>query len=183
VGNCAEDGGGVDAPSSSRSPRSERVSIIARSVACRKRIRFRPAAPRASSSCWDAWEPGQPGIPAPRRWCCVAWLPRKGRAGVDPPGGRGGHLIRCARESELREGYDRAKGTLRFPVDTVPEEAPIRRLTKLRQQRDAESVLDGLSPSPSSDERTSRRSCAWSASRRPDRTKRGPPPCLLQWQR
>ncbi len=35
-------------------------------------------------------------------------------------------------EPELLEGYDWAKGTLRFPVDTVPEEALIRRLVKIR---------------------------------------------------
>jgi uncharacterized protein YdhG (YjbR/CyaY superfamily) len=35
-------------------------------------------------------------------------------------------------EPELLEGYDWAKGTLRFPIDTVPEEALIRRLVEIR---------------------------------------------------
>ena len=35
-------------------------------------------------------------------------------------------------EPELLEGYDSAKGTLRFPIDTVPEEALIRRLVEVR---------------------------------------------------
>lgn len=35
-------------------------------------------------------------------------------------------------EPELLEGYDWAKGTLRFPVDSVPDEALIRRLVEIR---------------------------------------------------
>lgn len=35
-------------------------------------------------------------------------------------------------EPKLLEGYDWAKGTLRFPVDTVPEETLIRRLVEVR---------------------------------------------------
>lgn len=35
-------------------------------------------------------------------------------------------------ESELLEGYDWSKGTLRFPVDAVPGERLIRRLVALR---------------------------------------------------
>lgn len=35
-------------------------------------------------------------------------------------------------EPELLEGYDRSKGTLRFPVDQPPDEALVRRLVELR---------------------------------------------------
>jgi uncharacterized protein YdhG (YjbR/CyaY superfamily) len=35
-------------------------------------------------------------------------------------------------EPELLEGYDWAKGTLRFPVDHAPEEALVRRLVEIR---------------------------------------------------
>lgn len=35
-------------------------------------------------------------------------------------------------EDALLEGYDWAKGTLRFPVDAVPEEQLVRRLVELR---------------------------------------------------
>jgi uncharacterized protein YdhG (YjbR/CyaY superfamily) len=35
-------------------------------------------------------------------------------------------------EPTLLEGYDWSKGTLRFPVDTVPERALIRRLVEIR---------------------------------------------------
>jgi uncharacterized protein YdhG (YjbR/CyaY superfamily) len=35
-------------------------------------------------------------------------------------------------EPELLEGYDWAKGTLRFPIDSTPEEALIRRLVEVR---------------------------------------------------
>jgi hypothetical protein len=35
-------------------------------------------------------------------------------------------------EPTLLEGYDWSKGTLRFPVDTVPEEALICRLVEIR---------------------------------------------------
>ena len=35
-------------------------------------------------------------------------------------------------EPELLEGYDWAKGTLRFPVDHPPDEALIRRLVEIR---------------------------------------------------
>jgi uncharacterized protein YdhG (YjbR/CyaY superfamily) len=35
-------------------------------------------------------------------------------------------------EPELLEGYDWAKGTLRFPVDQLPDEALIRRLVEIR---------------------------------------------------
>lgn len=36
-------------------------------------------------------------------------------------------------EPELLEGYDWAKGTLRFPVDQPPSEALVRRLVEIRQ--------------------------------------------------
>ena len=35
-------------------------------------------------------------------------------------------------EPELLEGYDWSKGTLRFPVDQVPDEALVRRLVEIR---------------------------------------------------
>ncbi len=35
-------------------------------------------------------------------------------------------------EPELLEGYDWAKGTLRFPVDRIPDEALLRRLVEIR---------------------------------------------------
>ena len=35
-------------------------------------------------------------------------------------------------EPKLLEGYDWSKGTLRFPVDTLPEEALIRSLVEIR---------------------------------------------------
>ncbi len=35
-------------------------------------------------------------------------------------------------EPELLEGYDWSKGTLRFPVDRMPDEALVRRLVELR---------------------------------------------------
>lgn len=35
-------------------------------------------------------------------------------------------------EPELLEGHDWAKGTLRFPVDRVPDEALIRRIVEIR---------------------------------------------------
>ena len=35
-------------------------------------------------------------------------------------------------EPELLDGYDWAKGTLRFPVDQLPDEALIRRLVEIR---------------------------------------------------
>jgi uncharacterized protein YdhG (YjbR/CyaY superfamily) len=35
-------------------------------------------------------------------------------------------------DDDLLEGYDWSKGTLRFPVDSVPEERLIRRLVELR---------------------------------------------------
>ena len=35
-------------------------------------------------------------------------------------------------ESELLDGYDWAKGTLRFPVDRAPDEPLIRRLVEIR---------------------------------------------------
>ena len=35
-------------------------------------------------------------------------------------------------EPELLEGYDWAKGTLRFPVNEVPDEALVRRLVEIR---------------------------------------------------
>jgi uncharacterized protein YdhG (YjbR/CyaY superfamily) len=35
-------------------------------------------------------------------------------------------------EPELLAGYDWAKGTLRFPVDRVPEAALVRRLVAIR---------------------------------------------------
>ncbi len=35
-------------------------------------------------------------------------------------------------DPELLEGYDWAKGTLRFPIDTIPDEALIRRLVEIR---------------------------------------------------
>ncbi len=35
-------------------------------------------------------------------------------------------------EPELLEGYDWSKGTLRFPVDRVPDEALLRRLVEIR---------------------------------------------------
>ena len=41
-------------------------------------------------------------------------------------------------EPELLEGYDRARGTLRFPVDRLPDEALVRRLVEIRL-----SLLEG----------------------------------------
>lgn len=35
-------------------------------------------------------------------------------------------------EPELLEGYDWSKGTLRFPVDRMPDEALVRRLVEIR---------------------------------------------------
>ena len=45
-------------------------------------------------------------------------------------------------EPELLEGYDWAKGTLRFPVEEVPDEALVRRLVEIRL-----AMLDEEKPS------------------------------------